>query len=227
MANRPRVLRGANPWSRDPAPGIAAFVAGGALALFLGLTAAILFFPAFQAIDQRISGALREADVPGLVAAAELLTTLGDGVVMVSLTVVGVLFMLIKGWRAEAVLLAVTMAAGMSAGVVLKELVERARPGIEIARIPVPECYSFPSGHALAAILFFGVVAFVVFVRAQDVSVKFGAIIACSLLAIGVALSRVYLGVHFLGDIIASWLLGSAFLTVFAAGYVWWVTTRD
>ncbi|MBS3956703.1 MAG: phosphatase PAP2 family protein [Clostridiales bacterium] len=227
MNGRPRSLKGVNPWSRDLGPGLAVVAAGVALVLFLGLTAAILLFPAFQQTDQRISAAVRDVQVPGLIAFAELLTTLGDVVVMVLLTVVGVLLLLLKRWRAEAVLLAVTMAVGMAAGTVLKEVVERARPGIEIARIPVPECYSFPSGHALAAILFFGVIAFVVFVRAERVSVKFGGIIACTLLAVGVALSRVYLGVHYLGDIVASWLLGSAFLTVFVAGYVWRVTARD
>ncbi len=219
--------RGSTPWSRDPVPGIAVLGAGIAVVLFVGMTAAILFFPAFQDIDERISGVVRDVHVPGFVAVAEFLTTLGSGVVMAALTVAGVAFLLLKRWRAEAVLLALTMAAGTAAGSVLKQVIDRARPGIEVARIPVPETYSFPSGHALSAFLFFGIVAFLFFVRAREVGVKFGGVIACTLLALGVALSRVYLGVHFLGDVIASWLLGSAFLTAFAGGYVWWVTRRE
>ena len=219
--------RSTKPWSRDPVPGIAVLVAGIAVVLFLGMTAAILFFPAFQDIDERISGVIRDVHVPGFVAVAEFLTTIGTGMVMVALTLAGVAFLLLKRWRAEAVLLALTMAAGTTAGSVLKQVIDRARPGIEVARIPVPDSYSFPSGHALSAFLFFGIVAFIFFVRAREVSVKFGGIIACTLLALGVALSRVYLGVHFLGDIIASWLLGSAFLTAFVGGYVWWVTKQE
>jgi len=219
--------RKAKPWSRDPVPGIAVLVTGVAAVLFLGMTAAILFFPAFQEIDKRVSGAVRSVDVPGLVAIAEFLTALGGSAVMMSLTVAGVAFLLVKRWRAEAVLLAITMVAGTAAGSALKQLIDRARPGIEVARIPVPESYSFPSGHALTAFLFFGILAFLFFVLAREVSVKFVGIIACTLLGIGVALSRVYLGVHFLGDVIASWLLGSAFLTAFVGGYVWWVTRRE
>ncbi len=223
----PVVRRAAKPWSRNPTPGIAVLVVGIAAALFLGMTAAILFFPAFQDIDERISGAIRSVEAPGFVTIAEFFTTLGSGVVMASLTVVGVAVLLLKRWPAEAILLALTMAVGTTAGSVLKQLIDRARPGIEVARIPVPESYSFPSGHALAALLFFGILAFLAFVRAREVSVKFGGIVACTILALGVALSRVYLGVHFLGDVIASWLLGSALLTAFAGGYVWWVTRRE
>ncbi len=216
--------RSAHPWSRDPVPGIAVIVAGVALAAFLTLTASILFFPAFQGLDARITAAIRGVGPAPLEALARGLTFLGAPLTMTVLTVAGVAWLLARRRSAEAVLLGVTMAAGTSAGSALKALIERARPGIEYARIPVPESYSFPSGHALAAFLYFGIVAFLFFVLARTPRVKLGAWALCSLIAFGVALSRVYLGVHYLGDIIASWMLGSAFLTAFVGAYVWWVT---
>lgn len=218
--------RDSHPWSRDPAPGIAVLVAGIALAGLVALTAGVLFFPAFQDLDARISDTLRGVDSSVLEALALSLSLLGSRWVMAALTVAGVLGLLVRGNRSSAALLAGTMVIGTAAGSVLKEVVERARPGLEVARIPVPETYSFPSGHALAAFLFFGIVAFLFFVLADSVRVKLWAWLVCSLLAFGVALSRVYLGVHYLGDIIASWMLGSVFLMVAVGGHVLWVTRK-
>lgn len=224
---RPGLPRRPHPWSRNPVPGIAVLVAGGALTLFLGMTATILFFPAFQDVDERISAAVRGIESDAITSVARLLTTLGGLTVMGALTVFLAIALFVRRWHGEALLLTLTMVAGTTAGFVLKQLIDRARPGIEFARIPVPESYSFPSGHALSAFLFFGVLAFIFFVRAKEMSVKAGGMIACLILVLGVALSRVYLGVHYLGDIIASWMLGSAFLVVFVSGYIWWVTRRE
>jgi undecaprenyl-diphosphatase len=217
----------AHPWSRDPTPGIAVVIAGIALVGFLLMTAAVLFFPAFQTLDARITSVMREASAPGSDALARSLTFLGDTWVMVALTVLGATWLLARGRRAEAVLLTATMIIGTAAGALLKELVERARPGLEMARIPVPDSYSFPSGHALAAFLYFGIVAFLFFIMARSARLKLWGWFVCSALAFGVALSRVYLGVHYLGDIIASWMLGSAFLLVAVLVYVWWVTREQ
>lgn len=216
-----------HPWSRDPTPGIAVVIAGIALAGFLLLTAAVLFFPAFQTVDARITGVMRDASAPATDALARSLTFLGDTWVMVALTVLGATWLLMRGRRAEAVLLTATMVIGTAAGALLKQLVERARPGLEMAQIPMPESYSFPSGHALAAFLYFGIAAFLIFIMARSVRLKLWGWFACSALAFGVALSRVYLGVHYLGDIIASWMLGSAFLLVAVLVYAWWVTREQ
>jgi undecaprenyl-diphosphatase len=217
----------AHPWSRDPTPGIAVLVAGIAFALFVVMTVSIIAFPAFQGFDERVSARIHAVDIAALETVARALSFIGDRWPMVTLTVLGTAFLLSRRMRAEAVLLASTMVCGALGGRLLKELIERARPGIEFARIPVPESYSFPSAHALAAFLFFGMVAFLFFTHARTPRVKIRAWLFCAFMALGVALARVYLGVHFLGDIIASWMLGSAFLTAFVAAYVWWVTRPE
>ncbi len=214
----------AQPWSRDPTPGVAVLVASIAAIGFVLLTAAVLFFPAFQQIDARLSGFIRSIDIPGLESLALGLTFIGQGRVMAVLTVIVAIWLLFRSMRAEAVLLCATMALGTAAGSLLKEVVDRARPGFEYARVPVPDNYSFPSGHALAVFLFFGVFAFLSLLRARSVQVKFWAWFAFTVMALGVALSRVYLGVHYLGDIIASWMLGTAFLMLSFGAYVLWET---
>jgi len=214
----------AQPWSRDPTPGAAVIVATVALAGFGLLTAGVLFFPAFHDIDTQVSQIIRSIAIPGLEPLARLLSFVGQGRTMAALTVLVAIWLLVRGMRPETVLLCTTMALGTLAGSVLKEVVDRARPGLEYARIPVPDTYSFPSGHALTAFLFFGVLAFLSFVMARSVRVKFWAWLACTLAVFGVAMSRVYLGVHYLGDVVASWMLGTVFLTLSVAVYVLWIT---
>lgn len=218
--------RSAQPWRRDPTPGVAVVATGIALAGFLVLTAAVLFLPAFQEIDERLSAGLRELATPGLDRFARWVTDIGSGVAMTALTAAVAIWLLFTGRRPEAVLLVAVMALGSAGGAALQDFIERARPGLDAARIPIPARYSFPSLHALASMLYFGVIAFLVFVMAPSVRVKLWGGLVCSLLALGVALSRVYLGVHFFGDIIASWMLGSAILTVAIACYIGWVTRR-
>lgn len=221
-------MRGKNaqPWNRDPTPGVAVVATGVALAAFLALTGALLFLPEFREFDERLSAQLREFATPGLDTVARWVTDIGSGVVMTALTAAGALWLLLIGRRPEAVLLVAVMALGSASGAALQDLIERARPGLDAARIPIPDRYSFPSLHALASMLFFGIVAFLVFVMAPSVRVKIWGALACVIVALAVALSRVYLGVHFFGDIMASWMLGSAILIVAIACYAGWVTRK-
>lgn len=198
-------------------------VAIAALAAFLALTIAVLFSPAFQALDVRASAALRDLSVPAIDVLARILTFIGNPWPMTVLTISGAVWLLLVGRRGEALLLAATMALGSGTGAIIKRLVERARPDAELARIPLPESFSFPSGHALSSMLFFGTAALFIVVLARSSRFRLWGPIVCAALAIGIALSRVYLGVHYLGDIIASWMLGSALLAVTAEAYALWV----
>jgi membrane-associated phospholipid phosphatase len=102
--------------------------------------------------------------------------------------------------------LAVSLAAGIAEGLtaLLKHITERARPpladpSIE-ALVSLPESTSFPSGHAASA-----------FAAATVVGLLYPRLRAPLLaLAVMVALSRVYLGVHFWSDIVVGSLLGAA-----------------
>jgi undecaprenyl-diphosphatase len=118
--------------------------------------------------------------------------------------------------RIEAVFILVAVLGGELVGLAFKEVFMRVRPLIEHARIPMPESYSFPSGHALAALLYFASLAFVTLIDERRLQISVAIVGGCALAAITIALSRVYLGVHYLGDIVGAWLLGSAWLVLAA-----------
>jgi len=194
--------------------------AGFAAVAFLCLLAAVIISPAFVALDERLSSAFNALQSPVLDRVFGVITHAGGGEVLAPLTVLVVAVLASRRRRAEAVLFAATMSLGPLIGSGFKQLVERSRPALEFVRITLPESYSFPSGHALASVLFFGLLGFIVVMEARTVRVRAWVLAACALAALLVGLSRVYLGVHWFGDIIASWILGTGLLAATNALYV-------
>ena len=203
-------------WRRDSRNGGLALLFGLALIAFVTLTVLLLFGRPLVAFDQWLSAAVRSVAVSWLDAVARPLTSIGSVTGMTVLTILTAGWYALRRRRSEALFLALTVALGTLVGNVLKPLIGRARPAIDVSRIAQPDPYSFPSGHALASFLFFGALVFLIMTAEEDVPLKTKTVISTALIAVGLAvsISRVYLGVHYVGDVIGAWLLGSAILTM-------------
>lgn len=149
-------------------------------------------------------------------------TTLGGTTIMSMLTLAVCAWFLWRRMRPEAILLLGTMVFGPLLGEIIKPIAGRLRPALEYARIPQPTTFSFPSGHALGAFLFFGTLVFLVLTVEEGLRLRDKILISgvCIAIIVAVSLSRVYLGVHYLGDIFGSWLLGSAIMTTTTGVYI-------
>ena len=200
-------------WRRDPRAGILVIVAGIGLAGFIALTAALLLAPAFMEADAVMSAAIRGIEAPGLESFARVVTAAGDFWPVAALTALTSAVFWARRRRVEAVMMVVAVLGGVLVGAGLKQVFMRLRPAFEVARIPLPESYSFPSGHALASFLYFGSLAFVALIDVRRLSRAVAIVAGCTVAASSVALSRVYLGVHYLGDIVGAWLLGLVWLS--------------
>ncbi|HYY61197.1 MAG TPA: phosphatase PAP2 family protein, partial [Burkholderiales bacterium] len=99
--------------------------------------------------------------------------------------------------------LAAALAGGMLVNVILKASYERLRPHFEDPLL-VLTSFSFPSGHTAGAVLFYGVLAAFLVSRTYEwrwrAAAVMGAIVAVAL----VAFSRMYLGAHYLSDVLAA-----------------------
>jgi undecaprenyl-diphosphatase len=105
--------------------------------------------------------------------------------------------------------LVVSLTGAAATGYVLKVLVGRLRPDGLIPAI-VETGFSFPSGHAVASMAFYGFLAFLISRRYPEyrkIVLTFAAII---ILTIGA--SRLYLGVHFPSDVLGGYALGALWL---------------
>ena len=138
---------------------------------------------------------------PFLDAVVPKLTALGNGGVIWSLA--GLVLLCTKKYRRQGMLVLLGLLAGLLVGnVALKHLVARSRPcwldpSVQLL-ITVPADYSFPSGHTLSS-----TIAATILTRTDR---HFG--YAAIPLAVLIALSRLYLYVHFPSDVLAAALLG-------------------
>jgi undecaprenyl-diphosphatase len=104
---------------------------------------------------------------------------------------------------------------GLLLNYLLKLAVERSRPVLDNPLLAL-ETYSFPSGHTAAATLFYGVLAAYLISRYPA---KRRWIVAAALLLIAlVAYSRMYLGVHYLGDVLAALCSSATWLILCLGG---------
>ena len=109
-----------------------------------------------------------------------------------------------------ALVLLPALAGPLAITVVGKNLTGRVRPPREFALPPFETSPSFPSGHTLNATVLAAVIAYLVVRGAHRTVTRILVCGAAVVFTVGVALSRVYLGQHWLTDVIAGFLIGLA-----------------
>lgn len=109
------------------------------------------------------------------------------------------------------------MAGGLALNVLLKDAFERARPHFDDPWVTL-STYSFPSGHTAGATLFYGVVAAFVVSRLHEWHARIACVVIAVLLVAFVAFSRIYLGAHYLSDVMAAACSSTVWLVVCLSG---------
>jgi membrane-associated phospholipid phosphatase len=221
---RPRRARPA----RRPAVA-AAVLAAGLFAVFVWLAAASGPGSAIAAWDQRIAGAFTAWRSPGRSHLFWAMTLIGNTPVLAALSVSTVVLFSVWGRRALAALVALGLLLGWGISEGAKAVIGRSRPPVAHALIALPGSHSMPSGHALTTLVFLGVLVYVTFrwrARGGPAAARRGAGVAWGALSVAmvvaglIGVSRVYLGVHWLSDVLGGWCLGGAWLAVLLA-IVW------
>jgi len=133
-------------------------------------------------------------------------------IVFAGVAILSILFLLTKRWRYLLALI-VSVSGGEFFVWLVKNIIDRPRPPLINALAP-EKGYSFPSGHSFVALSFYGLLAYFLFRAVKSKLVKILIIIASSCLIITIGLSRIYLGVHWPTDVLASYAAGAAWLTV-------------
>jgi undecaprenyl-diphosphatase len=125
---------------------------------------------------------------------------------------------LLRGWRRGAVLVLVTLGGAAVLDVGLKTLFARARPEAFFAYYPSPQSFSFPSGHALFAVCFFGGIAVLLSHRLEGRLAQVLVWTIALLLILLISVSRVYLGVHYPTDVLGGFAVGVVWVASVALG---------
>lgn len=196
-----------------------------ALALFAAAFAVLTFLVKtmpFFAIDLRITRAIQLINLPAFALLMSLISW--PGFTPQAMIIAGLIILLIYGfglhWEAVMALIAAVFSTAIN--VLVKDLIQRPRPlPAQVAVFAKLTSYSFPSGHVMFYIVFFGFIGFLIFSLLKP-SLKRSLLLAlCSGLVVLIGVSRIYLGEHWASDVLGSYLLGSLTLVAIIQFYLW------
>ncbi len=140
-------------------------------------------------------------------------THMGSVWFVTSLSVVVILSLWFKARDKWATLFFIIAVGGTGALTwLLKQVYERGRPSINEAIDAIG--FSFPSGHSMGSLVFYGFLIYLIVRSQQNKVIKIGFSMALGLLILLIGTSRIYLGAHFPSDIIAGYIAGTIWLTL-------------
>ncbi len=143
---------------------------------------------------------------------AKVITNFGGAFVLLALTVL--LFIFIKD-KKVGMSIAVNLGLITGLNLLLKQIVQRPRP-IEY-RIIDEVGYSFPSGHSMVSMAFYGFIIYLIYRYVTNKHLKWSAIAVLSILIIAIGVSRIYLGVHYTSDVLAGFLISISYLIIYVS----------
>src|SRR5438270_9351776 len=195
-------------WARVARRGPAILVASSicVIAVFVKLASEVQEHETGE-LDRAVSAAVHHLDAPALDVIMKLLSFLGSFPVVAALVIATLVWRLRRRDRSGALMLAGVSVAAELTNLLLKETFQRTRPSLfqEIATL---HSYSFPSGHAMGSAAVYSALAVAVARGAPRWRKQAFALASALVLSIG--FSRIYLGVHWLTDVLAGWAAGLA-----------------
>lgn len=155
-----------------------------------------------------------------------LVTHWHNTVGMLLMTALMATYLHVRKARYWLIALLLSVPGGMLLNVLLKYTFQRARPSFDEPLVTLAT-YSFPSGHTMSATVFYGFLAAYCVCRIQRPGLRvLAGLAACCMVAL-VALSRVYLGAHYLSDVLAAVAEGCAWLAICISGVSTWRRKRE
>lgn len=144
----------------------------------------------------------------------KVITHIGGAKIVFVLTVLAII--LIKGLKNKLFLLTgIVGTAGLN--VVLKHIVQRERPNIN--RLIPEKGYSFPSGHSMMSMAFYGMLIFLIFKYVKNTALKWTLIVILTILLSTIGITRIYLGVHYPSDVIGGFVVSLTYLFILTEIY--------
>ena len=217
-------LRDAGPFAqRHPRLYLAAYVGGGLVLIALMLWAFAALADEIpeqgwmERLDHAVTGLLQSRGTEGGESFFVAVSLFGGPLLAVLVAVVSLVFAWQRDWL-RAALVALACVGGVGLNALLKQIFHRGRPEFAAEFIP-HQSWSFPSGHAMNSLVCYGIMLFLLLEHTRDNVRRRLLIAATAMVVILIAWARVYLGVHYLSDVIAGWLAGGSWLIVCIGAY--------
>ena len=141
---------------------------------------------------------------------AKFITNFGGAIFVISLTTI--LFFLIKDKK-----IGISIIANLGIVTILNQIIKfiMQRPRPTEFRIIEETGYSFPSGHSMVSLAFYGYLIYLIYKYINNKHLKRTLIIILSVLICIIGVSRIYLGVHYTSDVLGGFLISFAYLIIY------------
>lgn len=141
---------------------------------------------------------------------AKFITNFGGAIFLAVLTII--LFILIKNKKIGVSIFS-NLAIITALNQLLKNILQRPRP--TEYRIIEETGYSFPSGHSMISMAFYGYLVYLIYKYVKNKYVKWTSMVLLSLLICSIGISRIYLGVHYTSDVLGGFLISISYLVIY------------
>ena len=191
-----------------------------AVLAFFNIAADLVTDDPMVMLDLQVSRWFYQHATPGWTWFFRLVSGLHGTAGVLCLTALVALFLTRKRSWTWICLLALSVPLGMLLNVLLKNIFQRARPSFEHPLLTLAT-YSFPSGHVAAATLLYGVLGAYLLSRSQG-GWRVLIVVSAFAMVVLVGLSRMYLGAHYLSDVVAAVASSTGWLAItFSAVATW------
>ena len=141
---------------------------------------------------------------------AKFITNFGGAIFIIALMIT--LFILIKDKKIGlSIFLNLVIATTLNQ--LLKRILQRPRP--TEYRIIEETGYSFPSGHSMVSMAFYGYLIYLIYKYVENKYIKWTLIVLLSILICFIGISRIYLGVHYTSDVLGGFLASISYLVIY------------
>lgn len=141
---------------------------------------------------------------------AKFITNFGGAIFLAVLTII--LFILIKNKKIGVSIFS-NLAIITALNQLLKNILQRPRP--TEYRIIEETGYSFPSGHSMISMAFYGYIIYLIYKYVKNKYIKWFSIVLLSILICSIGISRIYLGVHYTSDVLGGFLISISYLVIY------------
>ena len=163
--------------------------------------------------DQKVIDTVRLYASPTMDRFMLFITEMGSTFILSFLLMISMFWLLVKRKNLWGMLFYfITVAGGGLLNLWLKSFFERERPNVN--RIIGADGFSFPSGHSMGSMTYYGFLGYLVIRSKYKPLSKLGWVILFGLVILLIGISRIYLGVHYPSDVLAGYTAGSVWLVL-------------
>ena len=141
---------------------------------------------------------------------AKFITNFGGAIFVISLTTI--LFFVIKDKK-----IGISIITNLGIVTILNQIIKfiMQRPRPTEFRIIEETGYSFPSGHSMVSLAFYGYLIYLIYKHVKNKYIKWISISLLSILICLIGISRIYLGVHYTSDVLGGFLISISYLVIY------------